>query len=39
MSEDLENYIKIQPKEFGVQEILNVIPNYMRVKILKIKIF
>lgn len=32
LSEDLKNYIKMQPKEFGIQEILSVVLNYMRVK-------
>lgn len=32
LSEDLKNYIKMQPKDFGIQEILNVVLNYMRVK-------
>lgn len=32
LSEDLKNYLKMQPKDFSIQEILSVTLNFMRVK-------
>ncbi len=31
ITEDLKNYLKIQPKEFSIQEILSITLNYLRI--------